>query len=143
MYRKIPDMTVNVTFSIIEKADGFMGGTCMIAIALREHGVSSIKVGTERIRFNLNGWRYDYPFPQWVFERQKLFDALSSDGVVGAERAKQVKAFKFRLDGRRATCAPVLLKGPNSNPTKTKSDAPRVDRGRRCKRRYHELKKAA
>jgi len=138
-YRKIPDLAVNVSKPIIAKADGLMGGTCMIAIALREHGVSSIKVGVERIRFNLNGWRYDYQFPQWVYERQRLFDALSERGIRGEERALKVKAFKFRMDGRSATCAPVVLKGPNSKPA-TKHDSPtRNERGRRCKRRYHAI----
>ena len=123
---------------IIKRAQPNSQAHCLIAEAVRARipGAWSVRVTTEAVKFNLGGDYKTYDPEATRFR----YDLPSRVGIMAANFDKDrdsVKPFRFQLDARTATYAPVLWRGPASKPYQKRKRYRRTSAGRRCTERRH------
>ena len=146
MLYPIRNWKITVSQAIIDRAQPDSQSHCLKAEAIREciPGIWSVRVSADSATFNLGGshlgpdpddkyeaTRFHYPFPGRVTGIAADFDKR------GKKERESFKPFTFTLDKRTGTSAPVMWRGPATQPYRKRKTHTKSNTQRRCSVRRH------
>lgn len=134
---KGPNITLNVSRELIEMADPMHAAHCMVALALKYRGASSIVVTKEHATFNIDGQRRTYVMPAKAAYKIQEYDRIAEDEGIEMARRK-IKPFETLLQNpsvKPITTTTTTPRGPDTRPRKKRKPGVRF-----CVRRSRGIK---